>query len=163
VVILGECLQYSCGIDTGLSGSILAYIIQQFNTNYSNTNPTSGKIEEKEELPVSQLLVATAIRKLMMGKSERKAEDICAISLIQSLYSKICDIPYPKYPSNPAALKGLGKPFDAALEKNLPHPSCPGSSNLPRLFKLPAPLTILAGERCSCCAHIPGPHPLAIQ
>jgi hypothetical protein len=141
VVILGECLQYSCGIDTGLSGSILAYIIQQFNTNYSNTNPTSGKIEEKEELPVSQLLVATAIRKLMMGKSERKAEDICAISLIQSLYSKICDIPYPKYPSNPAALKGLGKPFDAALEKNLPHPSCEGSSNF-RLHSLPSRVSV---------------------
>jgi hypothetical protein len=64
---------------------------------------------------------------------------------------------------HPAASKGLGKPFDTALEKNLPHPSCPGSSNLPRLFKLPAPLTILAGERCSCCAHIPGLHPLGFN
>jgi hypothetical protein len=63
---------------------------------------------------------------------------------------------------HPCASKGLGKPFDVAWQKNQPHPSCPGSSNLPGLFKLPAPLTILPGERCSCCAQIPGPHPLAI-
>ena len=44
---------------------------------------------------------------------------------------------------HPAALKGLGKPFDAALKKNMPHPS-----PIP-LFKLQAPLTILVGERCS--------------
>ena len=31
------------------------------------------------------------------------------------------------------------------------------------LFNLPAPLTILPGERCSCCTQIPGPHPLAIS
>ena len=64
---------------------------------------------------------------------------------------------------HPCASKGLGKPFDAAWQKNLPHPSCPGSSNLPGLFKLPAPLTILPGERCSWWAQIPGPHPLAIS
>ena len=40
-------------------------------------------------------------------------------------------------------LQGLGKPFDTALEKNMPHPS-----PIP-LFKLSVPLTILAGERCS--------------
>ena len=50
---------------------------------------------------------------------------------------------------HPAALKGLGKPFDAALEKNMPHPSPIPLFKLPGLFKLPAPLTILAGERCS--------------
>ena len=65
--------------------------------------------------------------------------------------------------STPAALKGLGKPFNAALEKNPSHPSPIPRPWLPGLFKLPAPLTILAGERCACCAHIPGPHPLAIQ
>ena len=50
---------------------------------------------------------------------------------------------------HPAALKGLGKPFDAALEKNMPHPSPIPLFKLPRLFKIPAPLSILAGERCS--------------
>ena len=50
---------------------------------------------------------------------------------------------------HPAALKGLGKPFDAALKKNMPHPSPIPLFKLPGLFKLPAPLTILAGERCS--------------
>ena len=50
---------------------------------------------------------------------------------------------------HPAALKGLGKPFDAALHKNMPHPSPIPLFKLPGLFKLPAPLTILAGERCS--------------
>jgi hypothetical protein len=53
-------------------------------------------------------------------------------------------------------------PFDAALQKKLPHPSPILRPWLPRPFKLLAPLTILAGEHCSCCAHIPGPHPLAI-
>ena len=47
-----------------------------------------------------------------------------------------------------------------ALWRCLAEKSAP--SLLPGLFKLPAPLTILPGERCSCCAQIPGPHPLAI-
>jgi hypothetical protein len=42
---------------------------------------------------------------------------------------------------HPAALKGHGKPFDAALEKNLPHPSCHGSSNF-RLHSLSSRVSV---------------------
>jgi hypothetical protein len=67
--------------------------------------------------------------------------------------------------SPPCCVKGtcIGKPFNAALEKNLPHPSPIPRPWLLGLFKLLAPLTILVGERCSWCAHTTGPHPLAIQ
>ena len=50
----------------------------------------------------------------------------------------------------------------APFSWSMPHPSPIPRPRLPGLFKLSAPLTILADERCSCCAHILGPHPLAI-
>jgi hypothetical protein len=65
--------------------------------------------------------------------------------------------------SPPCRVKGSWQALWRGLGEKLSRHSCQGSSNLSGLFKLPAPLTILPGERCSCCAHIPGPHPLAIQ
>jgi hypothetical protein len=65
--------------------------------------------------------------------------------------------------SPPCRVKGSWQALWRGFGENLTHPSCPGSSNLPGLFKLPAPLTVLADERCSCCAHIPGPHSLGFS
>ena len=59
--------------------------------------------------------------------------------------------------SPPCRVKGSWQ----ALWRGLGEKSAPPF--LPGLFKLPAPLTILPGERCSCCAHISGPRPLAIR
>ena len=75
----------------------------------------------------------------------RHTSCLCTLNMIFSgwLYLMLLEHLYP------AALKGLGKPFDADLEKNMPHPSPIPLFKLPGLFKLPAPLTILAGERCS--------------
>lgn len=69
VLILGEintCQLYNS------SRIIVAYIIKQFNTNYwkDNLKQILFQIQDKEELPGPQRLVATAI--WMMGKPERK-------------------------------------------------------------------------------------------
>jgi hypothetical protein len=55
---------------------------------------------------------------------------------------------------HPAASKALGKAFDAALEKNLPHPSCQGSSNF-RLHSLSSRVSVaLAAPKFRALIHL---------